>query len=125
MTAELIFESERKFFIHSYQAGHGLLLLRSVEKTNKVWNRVDFLFRDVRAVEIRSWFTGAKIEEVNYDFLNNYPAKPCDMIEVGNKIYAIIGDGWRGYVVGGVTSSIVDEGSPADPSALLPHSSLN
>ena len=55
------FNSERRFLVSSYTASHGLLLLRSVrDDIHKT--RVDILFQDVRALELRMWFDGIDLQ---------------------------------------------------------------
>jgi hypothetical protein len=58
----LPYTSERRFLVIQYLIGHGLLLLRS-NKPDKGSKRIDILFNDVRAMEIRCWFDGITIEE--------------------------------------------------------------
>ncbi len=57
---QLLFSSDRKFVISSYARSHGLLLLRSVKTTANL-TRLDILFQDVRAMEIRGHFEGIEI----------------------------------------------------------------
>ena len=112
-----LFESSRSFVIFTYSAGHGLLLLRS-RKSNLYSKRLDVLIQDVRAMEIRTWFDGLKIEEANRKYLEGRPSKPVEMIEPGNRIYALTGTGWEGFIVGGIVSVREDDGEYMDPSAL-------
>jgi hypothetical protein len=82
--------------------------------------RIDLLFQDVRAMEIRCWFDGLIVEEVNESFLNNAPSRPSQMIEPGNKVYAIKSSGWNGFIVGGIMRIQEDEAEFFAPSKLLP-----
>lgn len=115
---KMIFESTRTFVLFSYGGSHGLLLLRS-RKTTQHPKRIDILFQDVRAMELRSWFEGVRIEEVNASFLQGQNSKPEQMVERGNKIYAIHGADWSGFIVGGIVSIKEDGGEFNDPSELL------
>ncbi|HWZ99073.1 MAG TPA: hypothetical protein VN025_15045 [Candidatus Dormibacteraeota bacterium] len=115
---QLVFHSERNFVVYSYDASHGLLLLRS-RKTKGATTRIDVLFQDVRAMEVRSWFVGIRIEESDQQQLEGCKSNPLEMIEPGNRIYSIIGNGWQGFVVGGIVSILEDDGEYSDPSGLL------
>jgi hypothetical protein len=82
---------------------------------------VDILFQDVRAMEMRVWFKGIAIEEVDdLKFLADQRSRPAEMIEPGNKTYALISDGWRGFIVGGIVQFKEDDGELFGPSALAP-----
>jgi hypothetical protein len=119
MKNTLVYESDRLFSIFGYAMSHGLLLLRS-GKTNEVVTRVDILFQDVRATEIRTWSKGIKIEEVvDPRFLDSQRSKPADIIEAGNRIYALSGSGWQGFIVAGIVRVEEDEGDLFGPSALV------
>jgi hypothetical protein len=81
---------------------------------------VDILFQDVRAMEVRVWFKGITIEEVgDLTFLEDQRSRPADMIEPGNKAYALISDCWRGFIVGGIVQFKEDDGELFGPSALV------
>ncbi len=112
------FKSDRFFLVFSYEMSHGLLLLRS-RRTTAAPTRLDVLFQDVRAIELRMWFEGVEIEEVDAAYLQSAPARPDVLIEAGNKVYAVTGKDWRGYIVGGVMSVCEDDGDAMGPSALI------
>jgi len=118
MNNTTIFESKRSFVIFSYAASHGLLLLRS-RKTKEAPKRIDVLFQDVRAMELRSWFEGVTIEEVDPTFLRDFHSNPAQMIEPGNKVYSIKGREWLGFIVGGIVSVREDDGEFFAPSGLI------
>jgi len=100
-----IFQSERIFVVYSYHHSHGLLLLRST-KAETTPTRLDVLFQDVRAMELRCWFKGINIELMdNPDFLNAFPSQPMEMMEPGNVVYLLRGENWKGFVVGGIVRS--------------------
>jgi len=120
MSQKLIFESSRLFSLYGYAMSHGLLLLRSGKSNENPTTRIDILFQDVRALEIRVWFEGIKIEEVDDPkFLENRDSNPVDMVEYGNKIYALSGSGWNGFIVGGIVQIKEDDGELFGPSALV------
>jgi hypothetical protein len=119
MDRKLIYESDRLFSVFGYAMSHGLLLLRS-GKDRTPASRVDILFQDVRALEIRAWFQGVRIEEVaDPQFLDGRPSKPAGMMEPGNKIYALISAQWQGFVLGGIVLVKEDGGEMFGPSALV------
>jgi len=118
MKLSLPFSSERRFLIISYSISHGLLLLRS-NKPDKNSMRIDILFQDVRAMEIRCWFDGISIEEVDKTYLRDYHSRPADMLELGNRVYALKGSGWSGFVVAGIVSYHEDDNMNTAPSALM------
>jgi hypothetical protein len=121
MNPKLVYKSARRFSIFGYSMSHGLLLLRSGKSNESPTSRVDILFQDVRAMEIRAWFQGITIEEVDDpQFLEGQPSKPAEMIEPGNKIYSLVSDGWRGFIVGGIVGLKEDDGELFGPSALVP-----
>ena len=102
---------------------HGLLLLRSGKSNEHANTRVDVLFQDVRALEIRAWFKGIRIEEEDSpDFLKNQRSKPVELVEPGNKIYSIRSSGWEGFVVAGPVEFIEDSGELFGPSSLVSES---
>ena len=118
MKLSLPYTSERRFLLIQYLHSYGLLLLRS-NKPAKESKRIDILFQDVRAMEIRSWFDGITIEEADERFLVNYPSRPLDLMETGNRIFALKGKGWTGFILGGVISYNEDDEVATAPSALL------
>jgi hypothetical protein len=122
MKNQPLFSSERSFVVFSYAMSHGLLLLRSRKLPPLVPGRLDILFQDVRALEIRCWFDGLTIDEVGADFLRDNRSNPGLMMEHGNKIYALRSSGWVGYIVGGIVSFHEDQGELFEPSKLIPPS---
>jgi hypothetical protein len=117
-TSNRVFESPRRFVLFSYSAGHGLLLLRS-RKTTETPTRVDILVQDVRAMEIRAWFDGIRIDEVGADYLGAFQSNPQEMMEKGNRIYSLTGSNWQGFIVGGIISTFEDDCDFMAPSGLL------
>jgi hypothetical protein len=82
----LPYTSNKSFVVYSYECGRGLLLIRS-RKQKAGDKRIDILFQDVRAMEIRSWFDGLRISEVGPEFLSERQSRPTSLIEVGNRVY--------------------------------------
>jgi hypothetical protein len=117
----LPFASDRKFSVFNYLIGHGLLLLRS-GKTDEHPTRIDILITDVRAMEIRSWFTGIEIAGADEQYLAGFQSNPVEMVEIGHRIYALNGNGWRGFVVGGACFVHEDELDFMAPSGIAHHS---
>ena len=103
-----LFESERDFEVISYSASHGLLLLRS-KRTMDQSTRVDILFQDVRAMEMRLWSKGIKIEQVDPSYVLNQRSVPQAMIEPGNIVYSLSGSDWSGYLLAGIVRTIEEE----------------
>jgi hypothetical protein len=120
MNHRVVYQSDRLFSVFGYSMSHGLFLLRSGKSNENPTTRVDILFRDVRAMEMRFWFKGITIEEVDDpEFLEDQESKPKEMIEPGNKIYALISHDWRGFIVGGIVRFKEDDGEFFGPSALV------
>lgn len=119
MSQKLVYESTRFFSIFGYAMSHGVLLLRSPKSNETPTTRVDIMFNDVRAMEIRTWFRGIRIEEVDATHLVGQNSKPAEMIEPGNKVYALTNSGWRGFIVGGIVLFKEDEGDLFGPSDLV------
>jgi hypothetical protein len=112
------FTSDRRFSVFSYQMSHGTLLLRS-GKTSVHHTRIDVLVKDVRALEIRCWFEGIEIREAQQDYLRDFRSNPIEMIEVESRVYALKGEGWQGFIVGGTLSVQEDDGELMEPSSLF------
>jgi len=120
MNPKLVYESDRLFSVFGYSMSHGLLLLRSGKSNETPATRVDILFQDVRAMETRAQFKGIRIEEVDDpQFLDGQRSNPAEMIEPGNKIYALVSAGWRGFIVGGIVRFKEDDGELFGQSALV------
>ncbi len=113
-----LFESSRSFVIYSYDASWRVLLLRS-RKTKETPTRLDILFQDVKAMEIRTWFEGLTIEEVDATFLEGFRSNPAQMMEHGHRVYALRGVGWHGFILGGIVSFKEDDGDYYAPSGLM------
>lgn len=114
----MILESERMFLIESYAASHGMLLLRS-NRTNTVATTIDVLFRDVRAMDIRAWTEGLKIELHPDDSLESHPSKPLEMLQRGQNVYRLSGHGWTGFVIASRVDSKEGTSAPNGPEGLL------
>jgi hypothetical protein len=61
MNKKLIYESDRLFSLFGYTVSHKMLLFRSGKSNESPTTRVDILFKDVRAMEIRSWFKDIRV----------------------------------------------------------------
>jgi hypothetical protein len=120
MTNQPLLASDRSFVVFSYAMSHGLLLLRSRKLPPATPTRLDILFQDVRALEIRCWFDGLTIEETDVHFLEGARSIPAPLMEHGNKVYALKSSGWVGFVVGGIVSFHEDQGELFEPSKLIP-----
>src|SRR5690242_11302557 len=97
-----IYASDRIFQLFSYGVTRGQLLFRSC-KTDTDPTRVDILFQEVRAMELRTWFEGIEIvEEDNSSFLASRPSRPVPMFDKEIRYYRLKGNGWEGFVVGGL-----------------------
>ena len=120
MGGQPVYDSDRSFSVFGYSMSHGLLLFRSGKSNEHANTRVDVLFQDVRALEIRTWFEGLRIEEEgNPEFLKDQLSKPARMIEPGNKIYSLSSSGWKGFVIAGSVRFIEDSGELFGPSSLV------
>jgi hypothetical protein len=56
MGRHLVYESDRDVSVFGFSMSHGQLLLRSGKSNENQNTRVDVLFQDVRAIEIRARF---------------------------------------------------------------------
>jgi hypothetical protein len=110
------FKSDRKFSVFSYGVSHGPLLPRS-GRSNQHSTRIDVLVRDVRAVEIRSWFEGFEIAIVDLAYLRDFRSRPAEMMQPGLNAYALSGMGWQGFIVGGILCVHEDDAEFMAPSA--------
>ncbi|MBP7704236.1 MAG: hypothetical protein KA105_02985 [Caulobacter sp.] len=115
---DFTFASVRKFFVASYAESHGLLLVRA-RRDPSLSTRVDILFQDVRAMEMRLWTNGLTIQEVGLDMLAKQASAPLALAEPGAKAYLLSGEGWQGYVLGGIIGTLEDNGDPSERSPLL------
>lgn len=71
-------------------------------------------------METRAHFKGISIEEVDDpQFLDGQRSNPAEMIEPGNKIYALVSAGWRGFIVGGIVRFKEYDGEIFGQSALV------
>jgi hypothetical protein len=118
MSEKLVYESDRVFSVFGFAMSHGVLLLRS-GKSNETPTRVDIMFKDVRAMEIRTWFKGLKVDEVDATYLAGQHSNPEEMLEPGPKVYALTSSGWRGFIMGGIVRFNEDDGDLFDPSAIV------
>ena|ERR1700726_264322 len=100
MNPILLYTSDRRFEVQSYSGDRGYLILHS-RRTNTDARPIEIEFVDVRAIEIRCWFYGFSILKVDADYVRNAPSKPFELIEHGNQVYALNGNGWTGFIVGG------------------------
>ncbi|MDB6076267.1 MAG: hypothetical protein JWO82_14 [Akkermansiaceae bacterium] len=114
----LPFESNRTFVVSGYAHGHGVLLLRSYHPGLEP-TRIDLLFKDVWALDLRFHFEGIRIEEVEPDFLNGRPSAPAEMMHPGLRAYAFRGQGWEGFLLAGNVWAHEGEGGPAERSLLM------
>lgn len=118
MNLQMPFISERRFVLVSHAHGYGLLLLRST-KRDKSSTRIDILFKDVRAMEIRRWFDGIRIEDADKQYLADNKSCPIEMMEHGNLVYALKSGNWTGFIVGGIVSCHEDDKMYGERTALL------
>jgi len=114
-----IYNSERKFVIFSYDASHGVLLLRSA-KTTSSDTRCDVVFSDVRAMELRISSDGITISEVELAHLETFKSSPLDLMEEGLVAYKVGNDTWSGFVLGGIVTTAEDYEDFFERSPLLP-----
>src|SRR6266850_5675976 len=107
----------REFQIWSYNVGHGELLLRS-PKIPSLPTRIDILFKDVRAMELRTRITGLSIEEAQPGDIMDRGTKLVDTMEKGHKVYLIKTQDWIGCLIAGAVFWHEDQGEYGQPSAL-------
>jgi hypothetical protein len=90
------FSSDRRFVILSYENSHGLLLLSSKKEGNAIPTRIDILFKDVRAMDIRVFMDEIKITEVSVEMGSSFQSLPDKMAEPGLRLYLLNGGDWNG-----------------------------
>lgn len=78
--------------------------------------RIDPLFKDVRIMELRAWFSRLEITETDAGFLRGTPSRGHELMEVGNRVFRVEGGGWSGFVVGGAVVALEDDGEFFQPS---------
>ena len=97
---------------------HGQLLLRS-PKAPGLPTRVDVLFTDVRAMELRTTLQTLTIEEGQPSDLSGRPTRPQEATEAGHKFYLLRSGDWVGYIIAGTVHWHEDHGEYGEPSALF------
>jgi hypothetical protein len=95
-----------------------MLLFRS-GKTRRHPTREEVLLKDVRAMEVRCWSSGLRIEEVSLEYLVRFDSNPVEMVQPGNRVYSVQGEGWKGFIVGGAVVTHRDEEEFTGRSPLL------
>ena len=119
MSPTLPVSFNRKFQIATFRWSHGQLLLRSAKSTDTP-TRLDILFKDVRAFELRTDLSGLSIAEGDPGELTGKPAKPLNTMEHGHKIYILKSQDWVGYIVGDGVFWHEDQGEIGQPSIYMP-----
>ncbi|HEX7285586.1 MAG TPA: hypothetical protein VF532_05355 [Candidatus Angelobacter sp.] len=113
----------RQFQIMTYRCSHSQLLLRS-GKTAQRPTRIDVLFKDVRAFELRTYLRDLTLEEINPAQLTGHAAQVQQVMEEGHKVYLLKADDWTGYIVAGALFWHEDEGEFGQPSVYMPEVTL-
>jgi len=116
--SKLVVSFKREFQVWSYTVGHGRLLLRS-PKAPAQPTRVDILFTDVRAVEIRTNLSSLTIQEAELEEVAQRPIKPQQALETGHRIFLLKSADWVGCVVAGSVHWREDQGEYGEPSGLM------
>lgn len=70
-------------------------------------------------MEVRCWSNGIRIEEVGLEYLLGFKSNPTEVVEVGNRVYSVRGEGWEGFIVGGVMLTHEDNEDFGSGSPLL------
>lgn len=121
--SKLLVSFQRRFQVVAYRCSHAQLLLRSA-KTPGNPTRIDVLFKDARAFELRAFLSGLAIEESEPSEIADRKAKPLEAMEYGHKVYLLKSEGWIGYVVGDGVFWHEDEGEFGQPSIYFPEVAL-
>jgi hypothetical protein len=103
-----LFTSPRRFTLVRYETGHGPLLFRS-GKTLDHPTRIDVLFLDVRAMEVRVWSDGFTVSDEPHEYLQCFSSRPAELVEPGLVTYRVSGNDWNGYVLAGVLRTAEDD----------------
>src|SRR6185437_7927724 len=113
----------RKFQVMTYRCSHSELLLRS-GKTADTPTRVDVLFKDVRALELRIYLSELFIEEIDPSQLGPHSTKPIEAVEQGHRAYLIKSGDWSGHIIAGAVFWHEDDGEFGAPSSFMPEVAL-
>ena len=93
------FASNRPFLVLKYANGFGrLLLVNPFKNQYETGTRVEILFSDVIAMDIRMFFDGLSIREVDSSQIGNFASRPKEICEFGMRFYELKSPSWSGYV---------------------------
>ena len=112
-TMPTVFESDRTFFVRSYEDDRGGLELRT-RRQSGFERGIAVVFQDVRALELRVWLKGLRIEDLDPSAIANRPSAPLGVFEHGNRAYRVVSQDWEGWIVGGIVT-VREEPEPALP----------
>lgn len=100
--SQTFFESSRRFQTFSYEVTHSYVLMRSVNlETDDPKTRIDLAFYSPRLINIRTSFTGIRIEEVGVEEFCDHPLNPRQAMRPGLKAFRFTGDDWTGFILAG------------------------
>jgi hypothetical protein len=111
----VLLNSQRHFQVWEYTVGHRQLLLRSVKATG-IPTRIDILFKNVAAIDLRTTLDGLTISEATEDQKINPKLQRDSEIVYKRKVFIVRGSNFEGYVVAGALAWHEDEGEYDDPS---------
>jgi hypothetical protein len=110
-----LLDCQRLFQIWEYTVGHRQLLLRSVKATG-IPTRIDILFKDVAAIQLRTTLDGLTISEATEDQKIDLQLQTNSDIVNKRKVFIVRGLNFEGYVVAGALAWHEDEGEYDAPS---------
>lgn len=113
--ARTIVNLERHFQMWLYTASHGQLLLRS-NRSDLYSTRVDVLFKNVTAVQLRTDFDLQSILEVSINEVADGSISAFGMVGANQRIFMLVGPSFSGHVVAGALHWHEDVGQHFDDS---------
>ena len=120
-TDGLPFGSSRKFQLWGYGVSHGQLLLRSNKAPDSPTTRLEILFKDARFVCLPSVMDGLTVRRGDDEIVDRNMSDfgPLEL-EHGVSIFAVGGQGWKGFVVAGAVWTLEDDAEYFAASKLAP-----
>lgn len=113
--SETLYSSPRRFALWLYAVGHRTLLLRSV-KSAESRTRVDVVFKPVSHLNLPASLDGLVVRMLDDVERGTVAGTARLSLEPSDRIYAVSGQGFEGWVVSETMGWHEDEGEYNDPS---------
>ncbi len=115
LTSNPLVAFERQFEVWGYWVSHSQMLLRS-NKTDDAATRIDVFFANVAAFDLPTVFQGLTISEVSWRKAASLGVQLGSHTMTAQKLFAIRGADFSGYVVASAVAWHEDRGTPSSPS---------